>query len=515
MNNVVKDLIENINARYSSGYKIIQHLQKIVNLTFNIMALNRRNFMKQAALAGLGTTAISAGSILPAAGEIQQKKPVTSANDKIRLGFIGVGARGGSHLNNSLNIGKADVVAICDISDRSIARAKQTLSKSNVSATKFYTGNEFAYMDMLEKEKLDAVLIATPWEWHARMSVAAMKSGAYTGVEVPFCTTLDECWDLVNVHEETGTELMFLENTNYARNFLAVLNMVRQGVFGELLHCHGAYMHDLRREAKFNDGKSGSYKDGTPLLFGKDAISEAQWRGLHSLRRNGDLYPTHGLGPVAVLLDINNGNRFLSLTSSASKARGLQKFVNDHGGPNHPLKNVQWNCGDVVTSTLKCANGETVILTHSCNNPIPYSRDFIVQGTNGIWQAEWKSIYIEGKSPVEHQYEPDSSWITKYDHKYWRQEGDKAAGAGHGGIDYFELVEFFDAVKNKKAPPINVYDGATWGAVSALSEMSIARGNNSVDFPDFTRGQWIKFKDEKVFALDEKYPYLPERIVRW
>jgi predicted dehydrogenase len=480
------------------------------------MELNRRNFVKKAALAGLGTAAISGGAIAnPTGGEKQQKKPVTSANDKIRLGFIGVGARGGNHLINTLNTGKADVVAICDISDRSITRAKETLSKSNISAAKLYTGSEFAYEDMLEKEHLDAVLIATPWEWHTRMAVAAMKSGAYTGVEVPCCTTLEEGWDLVNVHEETGIGLMFLENVNYSRNFLAVLNMVRQGIFGELLHCRCGYMHDLRGAAKFNDGITSEYKPGTPLKYGKDAISEAQWRGLHSLRRNGDLYPTHGLGPVAVLLDINNGNRFLSITSSATKARGLQKYVNDYGGPNHPLRNVQWNCGDIVTSTIKCANGETVIVTHNCNNPRPYSRDFIVQGTNGIWQAEWKSIYIENQSPVEDQYQADASWLTKYDHKYWIQEGEKASGSGHGGVDYFELIEFFDAVKNKKPAPINVYDGVTWSVVSALSEMSIARGNNSVDFPDFTRGQWIKFKQEKVFALDEKFPIIPERYASW
>lgn len=480
------------------------------------MKLNRRNFVKKAAIASLGTAAISAEVITAsAASENQQKKPVISANDKIRLGFIGVGARGGVHLNNTLNIGKADVVAICDISDRSISSAKMALSKYSISGTKYYTGSEFAYLDMLNKEHLDAVIIATPWEWHTRMALAAMKSGAYTGLEVPCCTTLEEAWDLVNVHEETGVELMFLENVNYARNYLAVLNMVRQGVFGELLHCRCGYMHDLRGEAKFNDGVTTTYNPGNPLKFGKDALSEAQWRGLHSLRRNGDLYPTHGLGPVAKLLDINNGNRFLSISSFATKARGLHKYVMDNGGENHPLSNVQWNCGDLVTSQIKCANGETVLVTHNCNNPRPYSRDFVVQGTNGLWQAEWKSIYIENQSPVAHKYESDESWLTKYDHKCWLQEGDKAAGSGHGGVDYFELVEFFDSVRNKKPPSMDVYDGVTWSGVSALSEMSIARGGIPVDFPDFTRGQWIKFREEKLFALDEKFPLLPERYVKY
>lgn len=479
------------------------------------MELNRRNFVKKAALAGLGTAAISAGAITtPAAGVKQEKKPIPSANDRIRMGFIGVGNRGGGHLRNTINIGKADVIAICDISERSIASAKKILAKSTAPAPKVYTGSEFAFLDMLEKEHLDAVMIATPWEWHTRMAVAAMKSGAYTGVEVPCCTTLDECWDLVNVHEATGVELMFMENANYDRSVLAVLNMVRQSVFGELLHCRCGYLHDLRG-VKFNDGIAYDYKPGRPLKFGQDAFAEAQWRGLHSIRRNGDIYPTHGVGPIAVLLDIHNGNRFLSLSSYATKARGLQKYVNDYGGENHPLSKIQWNCGDIVTSTIKCANGETVIVTHNCNNPRPHVSDTIVQGTKGVWYGDWKSIYIENLSPVESQYEADASWMTKYDHKYWREEGEKAAGSGHGGIDYMILNDFFDAVKNKKPAPINAYDGAAWGAIAALSEMSIARGNIPVDFPDFTRGQWIKFKDEKVFALDEKFPLLPERFLKY
>ena len=257
------------------------------------------------------------------------------------------------------------------------------------------------------------------------------------------------------------------------------------------------------------------YIPGHPLKFGREAFAEAQWRGLHSIRRNGDLYPTHGIGPIANVLDIHNGNRFVSISSFATKARGLKKYVEDYGGPDHPLAKVQFNCGDIVTSTIKCENGETVLVTHNCNNPRPHVSDSLVQGTKGVWYGDWKSIYIEGLSPKVSQYEPEDEWIKKYDHKYWREDSEKAASAGHGGIDYYVLRDFFESVKNKKHPPIDVYDAAAWSAISELSEMSIAGGGIPVDFPDFTRGQWIKFREDKVFAPDEKFPMLRDRYIKY
>jgi hypothetical protein len=479
------------------------------------MEINRRSFMKKAALAGLTTTAFTkVGMTDEAVDKKSKKRSAPAPSDRIRTGFIGVGNRGQGHLKTCVESGMADIISICDISERSLSDAKKLISGSAVSLPAIYTGSENSYLEMLEKEELDAVIIATPWEWHSRMAVASMKSGAYTGVEVPAATTIDECWDLVNTHEETGAQLMFLENANYDRSFLAILNMVRQNVFGELLHCRCGYLHDLRG-VKFNDGVEYDYVPGRPLKFGHDAYAEAQWRGLHSLRRNGDLYPTHGIGPVAKMLDIHNGNRFSSLSSFSTKARGLKKYVDDYGGANHPLSKVQWNCGDIVTSTINCANGETVLVTHNCNNPRPHVGDFMVQGTAGLWYDDWKSIYIENKSPVKDTYEPDEPWISKYSHKFWREEGAKAEGSGHGGIDYMVLNDFFKSVRENKAAPIDVYDAAAWSVISALSEMSIARGNTPVDFPDFTRGQWIKFRDEKVFAPDEMFPMLSERYIKY
>jgi len=479
------------------------------------MAINRRDFMRKATI-GLTTAAFTSPAMANPVSQEKSKKKVRSApSDSIRTGFIGVGNRGQDHIRTCIASGRADIVAICDISERSLSDAKKLLSSSaTVQLPAVYTGSDHAYLEMLEKEDLQAVIIATPWEWHTRMAVASMKSGAYTGLEVPAATTIQECWDLVNTHEETGVHLMFLENANYDKPLLAVLNMVRQGIFGELLHGRCGYLHDLRG-VKFNDGAEYDYVPGRPLKFGQEAYAEAQWRGLHSLRRNGDVYPTHGIGPIAKILDINNGNRFLSLSSFATKARGLKKYVDDYGGPNHPLAKVQWNCGDIVTSTINCANGETVLVTHDCNNPRPHVGDYMVQGTKGLWYGDWNSIYIENQSPEVSTYEKEDNWIDKFNHKMWHEEGAKAEGAGHGGIDYMVLNDFFNAVKDNKPAPIDVYDAAAWSAISGLSEMSIAQGNAPVDFPDFTRGQWIKFRDEKVFAPDEKFPFLVERFIKY
>lgn len=481
-----------------------------------MMKINRRNFVKNAAIAGIGTasiTAVGAGTV--PVNEVQKKRTtVPAATGRIRMGFIGVGNRGGSHVKTTLQLGKADIVAICDVSERSIATAKKSIAAANAPEPKVYTGSEFAYLEMLAKENLDAVIIATPWEWHARMAVASMKAGAYTGVEVPACTTVDEAWDLVNTHEETGVNLMFLENACYGRNTLAMLNMVRQNLFGELLHCRCGYLHDLRG-VKFNDGVEYNYKPGRPLKFGQDAFAEAQWRGLHSIRRNGDVYPTHGIGPIAMLLDIHNGNRFLSLSAFATKARGLGKYVEDHGGPNHPLLKTKWNLGDIVTSTINCANGETVLVTHNCNSPRPKQSDWLVQGTKGLWAGDWNSIYVENQSPVEHQWEDQEPYIAKYNHKFWRATGEDTEKLTHGGTDYMLLIDFFDSVINKKPAVHDAYDAAAWSAIAELSEMSIARGNIPVDFPDFTHGKWIKFREAKLFAPDEKFMPLPERYIKY
>jgi len=476
------------------------------------MSSNRRAFIKQGSMAGVALTGMTMVSEdLFGQQKEKGKKAVPRDESIVRVGYIGVGGRGQGHVHDSITVGGIEVVAVCDISAQSIERTKQIIAKAGLKEPKFYTGSDHAYEAMLKNEELDAVIIATPWEWHVPMAIASMRAGVpYTGVEVSAANTLEECWDLVNVHEETGKQLMILENVCYRRDVMAILNMVRANMFGELVHARCGYEHDLR-SVKFD-----LLKDD--LKIGKEAHSEAQWRGLHSVRRNGDLYPTHGLGPIGTYLDINRGNRFLTLSAMATKSRGLHDFVNDHAAKDSIYRNIQFNLGDIVTSMIKCANGETILVTHDTNLPRPYSLGFRVQGTNGIWRGEgggnWQDpaqqIYVEGQSKP-HVWDPSEPWLKKYDHQLWREKGAQATGAGHGGMDFIMLNHFFDAVRGKIEVPLDAYDAAAWSAVSALSEMSVARGGASVDFPDFTRGQWIKRRPH--FALDKQFPISEEQSI--
>lgn len=293
--------------------------------------------------------------------------------------------------------------------------------------------------------------------------------------------------------------LMMLENVCYRRDVMAVLNMVRQNVFGEIMHLQGGYQHDLR-EVKFNDGKQ-AYGGG--VEFGEKGFSEAHWRTQHSVLRDGDLYPTHGIGPVAMMIDINRGNRLTELVSYSTKARGLHEYVVKKGGADHPNAKVNFKLGDVVTTMIKCAHGETILLQHDTNLPRPYSLGFRVQGTEGIWMDLNSSIYVQGKSKEAHEWENAQPWLDKYDHPLWKKYGNDAAGAGHGGMDWFVLNGFIEAVKRKTNTPQDVYDAVTWSAITPLSESSIRLGGETVEVPDFTMGQWMYRKND--FATGDIY----------
>ncbi|MCL4158962.1 UNVERIFIED_CONTAM: hypothetical protein GTU68_059588 [Idotea baltica] len=402
---------------------------------------------------------------------------LTKDTQKLRVGVIGVGLRGTNHLNNLLKREDVVVIAICDIDPNRIQIAQDHIQKAGQKKAKTFGKNEHDYKNLLALTDIDAVVIATPWLWHTKMAVDAMKAGKYTGLEVSAANTLEECWDLVNTHEETGSHLMILENVNYRRDVLAVLNMVKQNVFGELLHFRCGYQHDLRG-VKFNDG-----------------ISESAWRTQHSLLRNADVYPTHGLGPIAVMADINRGNRFLSLTSHATKGVGLHKYIVDTAGESHPNAKVKFKQGDIITSTIETSNGETIIVTHNVNNPHPYSLGFKVQGAQGLTDFDYHTqrIHIEGTTEG-HGWENMDTWLEKYDHPLWKKFGSSATEAGHGGIDFYVMNAFIESAKENIAPPMDAYDAAAWSAVTPLSELSIENNGEPQDFPDFTRGTWIKRK---------------------
>ncbi|WP_297764621.1 Gfo/Idh/MocA family oxidoreductase [uncultured Muriicola sp.] len=439
---------------------------------------SRRSFIRNTAIVGAGM------GVLP---NLASAMYITNAKEELNVGLIGVGLRGTNHLRNLILRTDVRITALCDVDPERITLGKKLLAEAGKKAPAIFGKNSLDYLNLLALKEVDAVIIATPWLWHTRMTVDAMKAGKYAGVEVSAANTLEECWDLVNTHEATGTHMMILENVNYRRDVLAVLNMVKQGIFGEMVHFRCGYQHDLR-EVKFNNGKQ-PYGGG--VEFGEKAISEARWRTEHSVKRNADVYPTHGLGPVAVMADINRGNRFLSLTSHATKGIGLHNHIVKNGGEDHPNAKVKFKQGDVITTTVDTANGETIIITHDCNLPRPYSLGFRVQGANGLWEVDGNRIYIEGKSE-SHRWDAADSWLSEYDHPLWKKYGEYAAGAGHGGMDFFVLNSFVESAKANIAPPMDAYDAAAWSAVTPLSEVSILHKGEPQDFPDFTRGLWMK-----------------------
>jgi predicted dehydrogenase len=451
------------------------------------MDSTRRNFIKTTAAATIGT------SILPSLGFS------TITEEKVRLGIIGVGLRGQGHLELALARPDVEVVAICDIQQRMVDLCLPLIEKSGKRKPQIILEGTQGYKKLLDNKDIDAVIIATPWEWHTVMCLDAMNAKKQVGCEVITGTTIEECWQLVDTSEKTGMHLMMLENVCYRRDVMAVMNMVRQNIFGELIHLQGGYQHDLR-EVKFNDGKK-PYGGGAE--FGEKGFSEAQWRTQHSVDRNGDLYPTHGIGPIAMMTNINRGNRFTQLVSYATKARGLHEHVIKVGGENHPNAKVKFKLGDVVTTMIETANQETILLQHDTNLPRPYSIGFRVQGSNGIWMDVNKSIYIEGRSEKPHRWEDAQKWLEQHDHPLWKKYGNDAAGAGHGGMDWFVLNAFIESVKRKMPPPQDVYDAVTWSAITPLSETSIKQKGASVRFPDFTRGKWKERKN--LFALDDTY----------
>lgn len=451
--------------------------------------MKRREFL----LAG---AALGAASLLPAT-------PSWAAKRRIRLGVIGTGMRGQVLLTELLRRDDVEVAALCDIEPIMLQRALDMAERAGKPAPRAYgrDGDGHAYRRLLEQHGLDAVIIATPWEWHAPMAIDAMEARIPVGCEVVAGITLQDHWDVLATQQRTGTPYMLLENVCYRRDVMAALQMVRANLFGELVHMQAGYQHDLRA-VKFNSGDPDA-PYGSGVEFGPKAWSEARWRTEHAVHRNGELYPSHGIGPCAMYAGINRGNRITHINSFASKARGLHNYtVARSGGTEHPSTQVKFKLGDIVTTTLACENGETILLQHDTSLPRPYSMGFRVQGTNGLWMDLNQSIHIEGRSPP-HKWEPFQVYQDQYDHPLWRKYAQTAAGAGHGGMDYFVIHAFIEAVKAEAPMPIDIYDAVAWSAITPLSEQSIAEGFKTLEFPDFTQGKWKQRKP--IFAFDNRY----------
>ena len=408
-----------------------------------------------------------------------RRAPRRSGPAPVRLGIIGLGVRTEVLLVSLFAIGGVELVAVCDVRDAAIAKILGIFQRHGRKAPDV----ERDYRRLLERADIDAVLVPTSWNSHLPIATEALQAGKYAGVEVGGASSTEELWRLVRAAEATGVSCMMLENCCYARNELLVMNLVRQGLFGELIHCAGGYEHDLREFACM--------------------VEQGYERALHNRFRNGDIYPTHQLGPIAKILDINRGNRFLSLTSTASKSRGMQLAAQRHYGAGTPYGDLPFNMGDIITTVIKCANGETVTLTHGIALPRPYSRNGRVQGTRGIWLEDANGIYIDGISPsieeidvagnpyTTHKWDRVDSFYEQYDHPIWQAYRRQPPAGGHGGVDSLALRAFLDAVRTRGETPIDAYDVAAWMSVTCLSEQSIAMGSQPVPFPDFTDGKWI------------------------
>jgi predicted dehydrogenase len=411
------------------------------------------------------------------AGGAAQASP--AAKKVVRIGFVGVGRRGTGLVKNLLTLPGVEIRAICDINEANLGGAQAIVESAAHKRPEGYSKGVEDFRRMVAREDLDAVMTATPWNWHTPVCVAAMKAGKYAATEVPAAITLEQCWELVNTSEQTGIPCMLLENDCFGRGALMALNLVQQGVLGEIIHCEGGYEHDIRAWILRN--------------------GELSWRAMQSLRRNADLYPTHPVGPISWWININRGNRFTYLVSMASKSRGRSHYIAKNFGANHPNAKRKFALGDIVTTLLNTENGATVTLCHDTSLPRPYSDSGSTQiplmvrrleGTKGIFFGSMEKIYVEDRSPKPHTWEDAAPYYKQYEHLLWKELGETARSSGHGGEDYVELHQFIRAVRNRIQTPVDVYDAATWSAIVPLSEQSIASGSKPVDFPDFTRGKW-------------------------
>ena len=401
---------------------------------------------------------------------------------RVRVGFIGLGGRGRGLAELVASMEDVVVPALCDVHQDRVEQTVHQIEKSSGHRPEGYTD----YRQMLERGNLDGVVIATSWTTHVEIALAAMRAGIYAGSEVGGASSLQECWELVRVSEQTGIPFMLLENCCYGREEMAVLNMVKQGIFGELIHCQCGYQHDLRSEiTRGNENR--------------------HYRLDNFVHRNGDLYPTHGVGPIAKMLNINKGNRFISLVAMSSKSRGLHDYAVKHLGPQHTEYATEFAQGDITTTMIKCAHGETVSLIHDCSLPRPYSRGQRVQGTLGIWMEDKNALHFDD-FPGE-EWADMARYLKDYEHPVWKDFIADGVQGGHEGMDYLVQRAFIESIKQGSQTPIDVYDSVAWMAITTLSERSIACGSQPLAFPDFTNGKWIVTRPnpESYWSLDGIY----------
>ncbi len=452
--------------------------------------IDRRDFIKRTTLS---SAAIASTSLFTSC---ESDKEQTSSGgqymgdyaapklENIRAAFIGVGARGGYHMKFTVELPGTEVVAISDLYEDNVKKWAQVAQEAGADQRHkniaLYHGDEDKWKLMLEEVKPDVVFIATNWKNHASMAIQSMKSGAHAFVEVPMAVTLDEMWEIVNTSEQTQKHCMMMENVNYSRDELMFLNMCRQGMIGELLHAEAAYIHELRWQMADEERGTGF------------------WRTHHYANRNGNLYPTHGLGPVAQYMNLaRTDDNFKKLVSYSSPSMGRRLYTDENYDSDHKWSKLDFKGGDMNTSIIKTQLGRTIMIQWDETSPRPYTRHNLIQGTKGILAGFPTRAAFEGG--LDGATENHHRWVKgeqlemlyeKYDHPLYTRLNDKTKESGHGGMDGIMVYRIIECLKNGLPLDQNVYEGCFWSAVAPLSELSVAQDGVPQTFPDFTRGNW-------------------------
>ena len=437
---------------------------------------SRRQFLRLGALAAaafkLEDNAL-ADVAHPSPGRTMIDTPFAATKEP-RLGFIGVGGRGTGLLGWFL-AQNAQVLAVCDVVPEHAEHAGQLVEKAGQKAPQLYTKGPHDYESLTKRSDLDLVVIATPWDWHTPMALSAMENGKHAAVEVPLAYTMEDLWKLVDTSEKTRRHCIMLEECCYGYTETLILNMVRQGVLGQLLYGEAAYLHDLREEMFSSKG-------------------EGLWRRAFHTLSDANLYPTHGLGPVANYMNINRGDRFDYMVSMSTPALGLAAYREANTPEGDPKWKEKYIKGDLNTSLIKTASGLTITLKHDTSNPHPYSRINMIAGTKGIFEDYPPRIYIDGQ-PGGEEWGTIDQYKKDYESPLWAKEGAMAStSGGHGGMDFIMIYRLLQCMREGLPPDMDVYDGAAWSAPTPLSKTSVAQGSAPAKFPDFTRGLWNKRK---------------------
>lgn len=460
------------------------------------MTSNRRKFLRNITLGG---TALVAGKSLQASptdrespysdGSDGGKKAVFNMSgyaapklDVVRIGVVGLGMRGSDAVERLTYIDGVEITALCDKYPDRVEAAQQTLLKRGRPKAKSYSGEE-GYKALCESNEVDLVYSPTPWHMHTPIALYAMKNGKHAAIEVPAAKTIDECWALVETSEKTRKHCMMLENCCYDFFELLTLNMARQGLFGEIVHAEGAYIHDLSRD----------------WLFNKNAYAD-MWRLKENTGKNGNLYPTHGLGPIAQCMDINRGDKMNHLVSMSTNDFTLASLSREMAAKDPffvPYQGDNFR-GNMNTTLVRTDKGKSLMIQHDVSTPRPYSRIHVVSGTKGIaskWPSPERIAFGHSwlkKEELEGLYKKYSPPIVNHIGEIAKEVG------GHGGMDFIMDWRLIDCLRNGLPLDQDVYDAATWSCILPLSQKSLSKRSSSVDVPDFTRGNW---KSNKPVSL--------------